>query len=92
MFMDGNFNFSFEPLVSLFFQRREKKLPSASTPLIYIYIRIHKNFHFAISSNNFNFDTSFVEFRIFPGYATQRNNVTDARINGGGGGEDSKVG
>lgn len=38
MFMDGNFNFSFEPLVSLFFQRREKKLPSASTPLIYIYI------------------------------------------------------
>lgn len=59
-------------------------MPSASTLLISVYPDT-RHFHL-VSLLIFQFQYPSVEFRriSFPGYTIQRNNVTDARINGGG--------
>lgn len=71
-------------------EEEKKKLPSASTLLISVYPDT-RHFHL-VSLLIFQFQYPSVEFRriSFPGYTIQRNNVTDARINGGR--EDRKVG
>ena len=57
------------------FSNGERKNCLPLRRLLYIYIRIHKNFHFAISSNNFNFDIRVSSnFKYFPD--TQRNATT----------------